>query len=343
MQIAFGRTGPTGLSRASAPPAEIAAMPNAYRSRALHFWRWKQVREVLRDSLRNFLRENSFAVSASIAYYSLLALFPMMLLLLGVSGVFIRRYELSGRLALVLGHYLPVRRDFIMTNLVSISRAYGRVSVVSFLLLLWASSGVFLPLERALNQAWEVETRRTWWRRRLLALEMAGIFGILALVSTLLVGTRRYVHAWLSTWVATSLLPLVEMVYRGIFMVATFLITLLMFLVIFERLPNRHMSLRQAFPGALLTALFWQAARGLFFRLLPLFNYRQVYGSIGVVVALMTWVYISSAVMLFGAQVSRSLYRTWRVEEPGADAPTSPAARPARDQLYSGAPDSKPV
>jgi membrane protein len=286
--------------------------------------RWRQVREVLRDSLLNFFRENSFAVSASIAYYSLLALFPMLLLLLGVSGIFIRRYELSGRLALVLGHYLPVRTEFIMTNLVGISRAYGKVSVLSFLLLLWASSGVFLPLERALNQAWEVEKRRSWWQRRLLALEMAGIFGFLALLSTLLVGTRRYTHAWLKTWVAGSVLPFVEFLYRGIFMTATFAITLCMFLIIFERLPNRPMTFRQAFPGALLTALFWQAARGLFFRLLPYFNYRQVYGSIGVVVALMTWVYISSAVMLFGAQVSRSLYRTWRAKSPAAVA--NPAA-----------------
>ena len=282
--------------------------------------RWAQIREVLREAGAKFFRENSFAVSASIAYYSLLALFPMLLLLLGVSGVFIRRYELSGRLALVLGHYLPVGREVIMTNLVSISRAYGRVSVVSFLLLLWASSGVFLPLERALNLAWEVETRRSWWRRRLLALEMAGIFGFLALLSTLLVGTRRYADAWLKTWVASPILPLAQLLYRGVFLAATFSITLLMFLVIFERLPNRPMSIRQVFPGALLTALFWQVVRGLFFRLLPVFNYRQVYGSIGVVVALMTWVYISSAVMLFGAQVSRSLYRTWRTQEPGSQA-----------------------
>ena len=287
--------------------------------------RWGQVREVLRDSLVSFSRENSFAVSASIAYYSLLALFPMMLMVLGVSGVFIRRYELSGRLALVLTHYLPVRTDFIMTNLVSISRAYGRVSLLSFLLLLWASSGVFLPLEKALNRAWEVEKQRSWWRRRLLALEMAGIFGFLALLSTFLVGTRKYSHAWLSTWVASSLLPLVEFLYRGIFVLATFAITLCMFLVIFERLPNRPMSLRQAFPGALLTALFWQAARGLFIRLLPFFNYRQVYGSIGVFVALMTWVYISSAVMLFGAQVSSALYRTWRVNPPGVEVAASGA------------------
>jgi len=293
--------------------------------------RWWQVREVLRDSLVNFFRENSLTVSASIAYYSLLALFPLLFLLLAVSGIFIRRYELSGRLALVLGHYLPVKADFIMRELVGISRAYGRVSILSFLLLLWSSSGVFLPIELALNRAWEVEKRRSWWRRRLLALEMAGIFGFLAMSSTLLVGTRRYTHAWLRTWVASSALPLVEFSYRALFVAATFGITLCMFLVLFERLPNRPMAFRQAFPGALLTALLWAAARSLFTHLLPFFNYRQLYGSIGVVVALMTWVYISSAIMLFGAQVSRSLYRTWRVKPPAVEAPAEGVVESAGD------------
>jgi YihY family inner membrane protein len=268
-------------------------------------------------------------VSASIAYYSLLALFPLLLLLLAVSGLFIRRYELYGRLALVVGHYLPVKADFIMRELVGISRAYGRVSILSILLLLWSSSGVFLPIERALNRAWEVEKQRSWWRRRLLALEMAGIFGFLALFSTLLVGTRRYTHAWLRAWVASSVLPLVEFSYRALFVAATFGITLCLFLVLFERLPNRPMAFRQAFPGALLTALLWEATRALFTHLLPFLNYRQVYGSIGVVVALMTWVYISSAIMLFGAQVSSSLYRTWKVKPPAAEAPAAPVVESA--------------
>ncbi|MGD0456669.1 MAG: YihY/virulence factor BrkB family protein [Terriglobia bacterium] len=313
------RRTPTARARHGVPLLTMATEITAERKTLLP-GRWGRVREVLRDSLVNFLRENSLMVSASIAYYSLLALFPLLLLLLAVSGLFIRRYELSGWLALVVGHYLPVKADFIMRELVGISRAYGRVSILSILLLLWSSSGVFLPIERALNRAWEVEKRRSWWRRRLLALEMAGIFGFLALFSTLLVGTRRYTHAWLRAWVASSVLPLVEFSYRALFVAATFGITLCMFLVLFERLPNRPMAFRQAFPGALLTALLWAAARSLFTHLLPFINYRQVYGSIGVVVALMTWVYISSAIMLFGAQVSSSLYRTWRVKAPAVEA-----------------------
>lgn len=60
----------------------------------------------------------------------------------------------------------------------------------------------------------------------------------------------------------------------------------------------------------MLTAILWELARLLFTILLPFFNYRQVYGSIGVVVSFMTWAYVSSVVTLFGAQISRSLYGT---------------------------------
>ncbi len=74
-------------------------------------------------------------------------------------------------------------------------------------------------------------------------------------------------------------------------------------------------------PSALLTAIFWEGARSLFTLLLPVFNYRQIYGSIGVVVALMTWAYISSAVTLFGAQVSCALYGTLKTTGPTLEAP----------------------
>jgi len=291
--------------------------------------RWRRARRVLHDSLVNFYREDSLMVSASIAYHSLLALFPLMLLLLGLSGIYIRQYELSGRLALVLERYLPIKTDFIMRNLVGISRAYGKISLISFLLLLWSSSGVFLPLEKVLDRAWMVEKRRSWWRSRLLALEMALNFGFLLLASSALVGMNVYIHNWLRNRVGHSALPLVELAYHILMVGTTFGMTLAMFVVVFERLPNRPMRFRHVFPSALFTALFWEAARSLFTLLLPFFNYGQVYGSIGVVVALMTWAYISSAVMLFGAQVSRALYGTLRLSAPTGCVPASPVAESA--------------
>jgi membrane protein len=293
--------------------------------------RWIKTRQMLDEALHNFLAEDSLMVSASIAYHSLLAIFPLLLLLLEVSGIYIRHFELVGRLAVVLQRYLLVRADFIMQNLVGISRAYGKVGVLSFLLLLWSSSGVFLPLEKALNRAWQVEENRRWWRSRLLALEMALIWGSLLLISTALLGGEVLLRHSLESLLGLSLRPLITFLYNLMTSLISSCVALVMFVVVFERLPNRPMRFRQVFPGALLTALLWEAARSLFIMLLPFFNYRHIYGSIGVVVGLMTWAYISSAVMLFGAQVSRALYGTLKTARSpltvtGPAVPTTPEA-----------------
>jgi membrane protein len=285
--------------------------------RAKWIGRWRLVLHVLRESLVKFYTDDSLAISASIAYYSVLSIFPFLLLLLGLSGIYIRHYQLAGRLAAVLEPILPMRPDFILQNLQGITTAYGRVGFASFLLLLWSSAGVFLPLEKALNRAWEVEKERSWLRRRLLALEMSLIFGVVILASSSFVGLNVYIRRWVQSSAAEPVSFFIA--YYGsriLLMAATFALTLAMFIVIFEHLPNRPMQLRQVLPSAFLTAILWQAARSTFTHLLPRFNYRHVYGSIGVVVALMTWAYVSSAVMLFGARVSGILHRT--LKAPGS-------------------------
>lgn len=216
----------------------------------------------------------------------------------------------------MLQRYLPIRIEVIMQNLVGISRAYGRISILSVILLLWSSSGVFVPLEKAMNRAWLVGVGRPWWKSRLIALEMAFVVGCLLSIATASVGLEIVVRKQLTLLLGPSLHFLVMFIYHVLTAFSSFTIALLAFVILFQRLPNRPMRLRQAWPGALLTAVLWEVARLLFSVLLPFFNYRHVYGSIGVVVSLMTWAYVSSAVVLFGAQVSRALYGTLEVPDP---------------------------
>lgn len=277
--------------------------------------RWIGVRKVLQQSFVRFFNEDSFAVSASIAYHSLLSIFPFILMLLAVSSFLITREELAARLAVIFNRFLPVRADFIFRNIADVSKVYSRVGGLSLLLLLWSSAGIFLPLEKALNRAWQVEKERSWLHRHLLAVEMALVTGLIFILSSVVVGINVYVHNWVR--IGSKLFPslLVSLAYHSSVILVTFALTLTMFIVLFKVLPNRHMSFLHVLPSALMTAIFWEAARSLFTLLLPVFNYRQMYGSIGVVVALMTWIYISSAVTLFGAQVSHTLYLSLRPDE----------------------------
>ena len=285
------------------------------------FPRWKRVRQVLEESLVRFFNEDSLAVSASIAYHSLLCIFPFLLLLITLSGFFIQKAELAGRLAMIFERYMAMRADFIFWNLEGITRAYSKVGIISLLLLLWSSSGIFLPLEKALNRAWEAGKERSWMHRHLLALEMALVVGLIFFLSSVVVGVNVYVHDWMR--IGLKLFPslLLSFAYHSVVILLTFSLTFAMFIVLFKALPNRPMRFSQVVPSALLTAIFWEGARSLFTLLLPAFNYRQIYGSIGVVVALMTWAYTSSAVTLFGAQVSNALYRTLRPNEVNPEKP----------------------
>ncbi|HME00111.1 MAG TPA: YihY/virulence factor BrkB family protein [Terriglobia bacterium] len=272
---------------------------------------WRRIREVLRASLPEFLRADSFTISASIAYYSLLCVFPLLLLLTAVAGLYIRHHELSARLAILLERFLPFTPDVILDNLAAVTHDYGRVGFASFLLLLWGSSGVFLPLEKALNRAWAVEQERSWWRSRLLALEMALIATLVVAISLGLVGVSLYIRRQFDSMAPALPVLLIEYSSRALIAAGTFVLTLLMFLIVMARLPNRHMRWREVLPSALLTSLLWELARTVFTFFLPHFNYRHVYGSIGALVAFMTWMYISAAVTLFGAQVSSALYRAF--------------------------------
>lgn len=275
--------------------------------------RWRLALRVLREALVKFYTDDSLSVSASIAYYSVLSIFPFLLLLLVLTGFFISHYQLAGRLSLVLQPILPIGPDFLLQNLQSISQAYGRVGFASFLLLLWSSAGVFMPIEKALNRAWGVDDERSWLRRRLLALEMSVIFAGVILASTAVVGFDAYLR-WLVHNTASQPSGFVwAFAYRVLIWTASFILTLAMFIVMYERLPLKPLKLRHVLPSALLTTVLWHLARSVFTHLLPHFNYRHVYGSIGALVTLMTWAYISSAVMLFGARVSGVLYRTLKI------------------------------
>ena len=304
--------------------------------------RWHALSRVLGESFRRFYNEDSPNLAASIAFYALLSIFPLSLICLSFFGLFIKKYELSEGLALVLARYLPMQTDFIFGNLISISSSFGKVTTLSALLLLWAASGVFMPIQKALDRAWEIKVSRPWWRGQLVAAEMVLLVSILALISISLTGVNIFLEPLLRRLGWTQMPAPVDFVLHGSVLLASFGVTVLLFLLIYQRLPNRSLRIREVLPSALFAALFWEAARAAFTLLLPFFNYKRLYGSIGMVAMLMSWIYISSLIMLLGAQISAVLYRTVFVPEqsnpppgPEADVPASPGKAGAGRKVWT--------
>ena len=90
-------------------------------------------------------------------------------------------------------------------------------------------------------------------------------------------------------------------------------------------MPNGRVTLRDTLPSAVVAGLLWEAAKYIFASSLQYFHYDEIYGSVGAVVAVLTWSYVSSLILMFGAQLSVVLHQEHAAEEIAAETPASPS------------------
>jgi membrane protein len=97
--------------------------------------------------------------------------------------------------------------------------------------------------------------------------------------------------------------------WQAVFALVSFLITLLLFVLVYRFMPRVSVTVRDALPGALLAGILWEVAKYGFAWSVNYFHYDQIYGSVGAVVAVLTWSYVSSLILLFGAQLTAVFHR----------------------------------
>lgn len=267
-------------------------------------------RSILSHSLHQFHENDLFTSAAAMSYFGLMTLFPALLLMLALSNKITLGTELINRAVDVY----PGSRTFLQETLRSFSSVGTGVIISCFIVVLWAGSWVFSVIERALNRIWGA-TSRTFWHGRALTIGMIGIIGLLlalSVIMTSIVVALRDMAGNLSTRQMARypiLLSVGSVFWQGFYAVVSFLVTVLLFVVIYRFMPKAEVSLRDTLPGAFLGGLLWELAKYLFAWSLNYFHYDQIYGSVGAVVAVLSWSYVSSLILLFGAQLTAVFHR----------------------------------
>lgn len=244
------------------------------------------------------------------SYFGLMALFPALLLLLALSNKLAAGSQL---LAHAVDVY-PGSSRFLRQTIEAFADIGVGPIVTCILLVLWAGSWVFAVVERALNRIWG-SISRTFWHGRALTIGMVGVVGLVlsfsVLVTSALVAMRE-IAGELSPWQVAGY-PLLVWVgsafWQVLFATGSYLITVALFVLIYRLLPRADVTWRDTLPGAFLAGLLWEVAKYIFAWSLNYFHYDQIYGSVGAVVAVLTWSYVSSLIMLFGAQLSAVFHR----------------------------------
>lgn len=265
--------------------------------------------QMLSHTIHQFHENDLFTSAAATSYFGLLALFPALLLMLAISNEIAAGTQLLSHAIEVY----PGSVSFLRETIGSSSPTPG-VVITCIVLVLWAGSWVFSVIERALNRIWGA-TSRTFWHGRAFTIGMIGLVGLLlsssVLVTSILVRLREVAGRLSPRQLERYplMLSVGSAFWQIMFALVSFLLTVALFVVIYRFIPRAAVTVRDALPGALLAGVLWEIAKYGFAWSLNYFHYDQIYGSVAAVVAVLTWSYVSSLILLFGAQLTAVFHR----------------------------------
>jgi len=265
---------------------------------------------MISHAVHQFHENDLFTSAAAMSYFGLMSLFPALLLLLALSN----RIAAGNEMITHIVQVYPGSGKFLRATISSLAGISTGVMITCGVVVLWAGSWVFAVVERALNRVWGT-TPRTFLHGRALTLGMIGIVGILLSVSvfgtSVLVALQeiagRLSPRQLENYRLLSFVG--SLFWQIVFALVSLLVTFTLFALVYRFMPNARVTVRDTIPGALIGSLLWEAAKYVFAWSLNYFHYDQIYGSVGAVVAVLTWGYVSSLVLLFGAQLTGVFHR----------------------------------
>jgi len=262
--------------------------------------------------------------ASSIAYYALLSLFPFFLLAFSaLANVAATEADRIAILSFVLT-YFPQQFEFIQDQITAMQNNGLKLGVVGSLLMMWAAMGVFGAVTSAVNHAWGVDKQPSYFKHKLISLVMLVAAGLLMIVGLLLVSAINVVEA---RWFAGILerVPQLGQLQGYAWHSATTVLFILIVGMVFYFVPNAKVRFRDVWVGAVLTGLLWRLALAGFSRYLKDPSRLSVHGSIEGVIAFLLWVYVSSVIFLYGAEVTAA-YARLRRHRPD-EIPAAPSPR----------------
>lgn len=260
---------------------------------------------MLGHALHQFHENDLFTSAAAMSYFGLMALFPALLLLFALSNKLAAGSQLFAHAIDVY----PGSSKFLRETIEAFSDVGFGAVITCIVLVFWAGSWVFAVIERALNRIWGAVSR-TFLHGRALTIGMVGLVGLLlassVLVTSILVAFRemavRLSPRQLERY--TLLASVGSAFWQVLFAAVSYLVTVALFVLVYRFMPKAEVTLRDTLPGAFLAGALWEIAKYVFAWSLGYFHYDQIYGSVGAVVAVLTWSYVSSLILLFGAQLT---------------------------------------
>ena len=283
------------LSTASDATRKPESAQNSKRSRFRYY------RRLTLSTVGYLLRTEVHTFSFSVAANAILSFFPFVLLLMTLVLRVFHSPTMYRVIVELLRDYLPAGQEFVIRNLGALATAKNRAQLASFLILLVTSTGIFMPLEVALNRVWRFPSNRSYLGNQLIALGLAFACGILSLISIALSAGNLFLLRMLAFGHEFFLIRIFDFMTAKVF--AT-IASMGIFFLIYWLLPNGKVPARTVLPAAILMGLLSEILKYSYILLLPRLNFQEVYGPFAISVSMMFWAFLSGLLLLTGAHLS---------------------------------------
>lgn len=267
----------------------------------------RAVPRLFKEAAKGWKADNCLSMGAALAFYSLLSMAPLMVLVITVAGLVIGRDEAQALLFTQLSGLLgETGAEGVRTVLdAASSEKEGMIqSVISFFVLLIGATTVFGELQDDLNRIWKAEAPKAAGilgqvRKRLLSFGLIVVIGFLLLVSLAVSAAVSYLG---SVWLAGA----AEGVAHALELLGSLIVMTALFALTFKILPNRSIPWSDVLAGAMVTAVLFSIGKFLIGLYIGKSAVASDFGAAGTLVVAIMWVYYSSQIFFFGAELTRA-------------------------------------
>jgi YihY family inner membrane protein len=267
-------------------------------------WGWLNAKtnqwpQIFQRAAIGFAEHEGFMSAAAIAYYALLSLFPLSILLLAIARRLLQPAEAMAGYRALVDHYLPGAADFLQVTYTPLQGQLTLLRLVALLTLLWSGSGIFAVTGRLLDRAWRIKQKgRLWLRRRLLALPMS-ISALVLIALSLVASTTLHLLNRL------EFLNGIHWFTNLISLVVFLLLNTLFFALAYWSLPSAQVKWREVLPGSILASVLLEGAKIVFTAYLSRLRFFNItYGSVTAIVAFLLWSYLIGCIVLFCGELN---------------------------------------
>ena len=267
--------------------------------------------QALKATVQDFQRDDALGLAAQLAYFLILALFPFILVLVSLMGTF-GSPELASEVLAYFRQVMPQQVYELIekytSDIISGNRPAPYLFSFGILFTLWSASGAFAALINALNRAYDVQETRPFWKVRGIAILMTLGLSVLILVGVLLLVVGEPIGQTIAD--VFGLGEIFEFVWNIIRWPVALFFMMFAVALLYYFSPDVNQPFRWITPGGLIGVLLWVLASVAFsFYVNNFGSYNKTYGSIGVVIILLLYLYISSLTILFGAALNATLVK----------------------------------